>query len=146
MNRRESFNKIRNGLVVALGTAIGFCAKLFGASSRWSWPGYPDEGELRKHLVSSPNHPEITASSVNSMTFDQCVAAHDRSHQRRGDKPRWGSARNVPGTGSGNSQSAAPDYMGNPSNNPKGGRSVSRKSSSGSGSSERLKNPLKRRR
>lgn len=149
MNRRESFTKLRNGLAVMVGTALGFCAKLLGASSRWSWPGYPDEKALRNHLATSKNHPEITAASVRGMTFEQCIAAHERSHSRRGDSPRWSVARKTPGTKSG---SSAPDYMGNSpkieqsSNNLKGGRSDSRSRRATSGSSERLTNPTKRRR
>lgn len=32
------------------------------------------------------------------MTFEECIAYHERDHVRRKDKPRWSQARQVPGT------------------------------------------------
>lgn len=49
--------------------------------------------------MTSPNHRVPGKPDFRGMGFDEMVRWHDRDHGvRRGDKPRWTSARWVPGT------------------------------------------------
>ncbi|MDF1811947.1 MAG: hypothetical protein P1V20_07025 [Verrucomicrobiales bacterium] len=98
MTRRNSFRKLRTGAMVALGFIWGTCVQIYGAVSRWSWRGYPNENALRHHLKTSDNHPYINPEEVDHMSFEQLIAYHEQDHERRKDKPRWYRARHVPGT------------------------------------------------
>jgi hypothetical protein len=85
--------------MIALGAMWGTCVQVWGAVSKWSWTGYPSEAALRRHLKTSENHQYFTASEIDQMTFEECIAYHEHSHERRKDNPRWSQARPVPGTG-----------------------------------------------
>lgn len=101
MNSRRSFFKtIRTAIIVAAGSTLGLCQKVYGAVSKWSWPGYPSASALRNHLISSPNHPEVTSSQVSGKSLSQLASIHDASHQRRGDSPRWSGGKSTGGSSS----------------------------------------------
>ncbi|MDF1756565.1 MAG: hypothetical protein P1U89_27520 [Verrucomicrobiales bacterium] len=104
MTRRNTFRKLRTGVLVALGMVWGGCVQVWGAVSRWSWRGYPNESALRSHLKTSDNHPYITDEEIDQMTFEQCIAYHEKDHERRKDRPRWSRPRHVPGTREGMDQ------------------------------------------
>lgn len=102
MTRRNTLSKLRTGALLMMASFFGTCLQVWGAMSRWSWPGYPDEKALRKHLGDGTNHPHITPEHVKLMTFRQCIAFHEWDHHiRRKNKGRWTTARHVPGTESG---------------------------------------------
>ncbi len=98
MTRRNSLIRFKGAALIAITSFFGTCVQIFGAVSRWSWKGYPNEADLRHHLKSSDNHPYITNEEVDQMTFEECIAYHETDHERRKDKPRWSEARQVPGT------------------------------------------------
>jgi len=98
MNRRGSFKTILGGLIAAATWIGAGCREVYSAVSRWGWPGYPKKGELRKHLKTSKNHPNITDAEVDAMSFEQMIKWHDADHKRRGDKGRFNPAAHVPGT------------------------------------------------
>jgi len=99
MTRRNSLAKLRTGLLLMVASFCGTCMQVWGAMSRWSWTGYPDEKALRDHLRNSPNHPHIKPEHVKLMTFSQCIAFHEWDHHiRRKNKGRWKTAQEVPGS------------------------------------------------
>lgn len=98
MTRRNSLSKLRTGVLLAIGAIWGTCVQVWGAVSKWSWRGYPSEAALRSHLKNSEKHLYFTAEEIDQMTFEECIAYHEHSHERRKDRPRWAQARRVPGT------------------------------------------------
>lgn len=90
MNRRKLLRTIKLGVVVVAAHLVGICAKVYGAWSKWSWPGYPSESSLRNHLKTSSNHRDVSSATVNgTRTLQSLASLHDASHKRRGDSPRW---------------------------------------------------------
>ncbi len=81
--------------MLAIGAVWGTCVQVWGAVSRWSWRGYPSESALRKHLKTSDRHRYFTSAEIDQMTFEECIAYHEHSHERRKDPPRWSRARPV---------------------------------------------------
>ena len=95
MKRRSS---IKLSLAVAASWLLGVCVEIYGAASRWSWPGYPREAALRNHLANSPNHP-FSSKDLAGKSFEELIDMHETDHRdRRGDKGRWKTPRHVPGT------------------------------------------------
>lgn len=102
MTRRNTLSRIRTGFLLMIASFCGTCIQVWGAMSRWSWRGYPDEQALRDHLSNSDNHPHITPEHVELMTFNQCIAFHEWDHHvRRKNRGRWQTPRQVPGTAHG---------------------------------------------
>lgn len=107
ITRRNTLSKLRTGLLLMIASVCGTCIQVWGAMSRWSWHGYPDEKALRDHLNYSDNHPHIKPDHVKLMTFKQCIAFHEWDHHiRRKNRGRWSTARQVPGTTDGEAYEA----------------------------------------
>lgn len=137
ITRRLSFRAALGALAAMVAATAATCSRVYGAVSRWSWPGYPLPSALRSHLANSENHP-FSERDVAGKSFTQLIAMHERDHGgRRGDKPRWTSPRQVPKTSTGRVSapspppspprpSSAPGYMGAPGGPAKPKRSSSR--------------------
>ncbi len=99
MDRRKSLSTMGKAIIGFLGAMFSgaFCKKIYAASSRLSWPGYPSKSALRNHLINSPVHREITADMVKGKSFQELCSMHDQSHLRKGQS-RWSSPRHVPGS------------------------------------------------
>lgn len=86
MNRRHSFLKIAVGFFGSIGAfAISTCKLMADHFSSYSWPSYPQESSLRKHLLGKPHY--MTKAEIAQLSFEQCRQIHDDQHKRQGGKP-----------------------------------------------------------
>lgn len=86
MKRRQSFSKIAIGFLASFGISVVSTCKLIADHfSSYSWPSYPKENALRRHLRSKPHY--LTTEEINALTFIECRELHDKQHRETGGRP-----------------------------------------------------------
>lgn len=86
MKRRQSFFKIAVGFLGSIGVfAVSTCKLMADHFSKYSWPSYPNEASLRKHLLGKPHY--LSRSEIAKLSFEQLRKLHDDDHTKTGGKP-----------------------------------------------------------
>lgn len=86
MNRRQSVSKLATGFFASLGVAFFSTCKLIADHfSAYSWPNYPGEATLRKHLLGKPHY--YKQHELDKLTFTEIRELHDQHHSDLGGKP-----------------------------------------------------------